>query len=283
MTEEEILSKEKKEVTCRTCGYHWFPYKIHPNKCVKCGTKYWDKKRQKLFYQKWLPEYWKGRKQNEKHKNKRIKNSKNTFTENHPKVKVNCDFCNSEIEYILSKFNRTKKYHFCNKKCLGKFISKYPNLWFSKERNINVSKANKGRKLSEKSKTLMSISKKSFYNTEEGKKIQRERRAKIILPKKDTSIELKIQNFLKELKIEFFTHQYIKIEHGYQCDIFIPSMNLVIECDGDYWHKYPTGNDIDHIRTSELLEKGFKVLRLWEFEINGMNVDKFKERLYGRK
>ena len=110
-----------------------------------------------------------------------------------------------------------------------------------------------------------------------------EARAKQILPVKDTTIELKIQNFLKQLGIEFFTHQYIKeIEHSYQCDILIPSMNLVIECDGDYWHKYPVGNDIDHIRTSELIENGFKVLRLWEFEIRAMNINKFKERLEDR-
>jgi len=107
-------------------------------------------------------------------------------------------------------------------------------------------------------------------------------RAKQITPKRDTSIEIKIQNFLKQLEIDFMTHQYIKdIEHGYQCDIFIPSMNLVIECDGNYWHKYPTGTDIDHIRTSELISKGFRVLRLWEFEINEMTIDKFKEKLNG--
>jgi len=104
-------------------------------------------------------------------------------------------------------------------------------------------------------------------------------RAKQITPVKDTKIELKIQNFLRELNIEFYTHQYMHIEHGYQCDIFIPSMNMVIECDGVYWHSYPTGKDIDRIRTEELLEKGFKVLRLWEFEINDMTIDKFKERL----
>ena len=101
-----------------------------------------------------------------------------------------------------------------------------------------------------------------------------------IFPMKDTSIEVKIQNFLKQLKIEFFTHQYIKeIKHAYQCDILIPSLNLVIECDGDYWHKYPIGNDIDHIRTSELLSKGFKVLRLWENEIKVMDLDGFKKKL----
>ena len=96
-----------------------------------------------------------------------------------------------------------------------------------------------------------------------------------------SSIEVKIQNFLKQLKIEFFTHQYMKeIEHGYQCDILIPSMNLVIECDGDYWHKYPIGNELDHIRTKELIEKGFKVLRLWEIEIKSMDINQFKNKLY---
>ncbi len=109
-------------------------------------------------------------------------------------------------------------------------------------------------------------------NTKKHRKYQK-------FPSKDTSIELKIQNFLKKLRIEFFTHQHMNIKHSYQCDIFIPSINLVIECDGDYWHKYPTGRDIDHIRTSELLKKGFKVLRLWEFEIREMGLYDFELRL----
>ena len=108
----------------------------------------------------------------------------------------------------------------------------------------------------------------------------KERRAKQIFPIKDTSIEVKIQDFLKELKMEFFTHQIMnKIKHRYQCDILIPSMNLVIECDGYYWHKYPIGLEMDHIRTKELIEKGFKVLRLWEFEIKKMNIKDFQFRL----
>jgi len=125
---------------------------------------------------------------------------------------------------------------------------------------------------------------KMFYQSEEGKiAIQKakERRALQIFPKKDSSIEIKIQDFLKQLEIPFFTHQYIKIEHGYQCDILIPSMKLVIECDGNYWHKYPIGNEIDNTRTKELIEKGFKVLRLWENEIKVIDLNKFKERLNG--
>ena len=121
-----------------------------------------------------------------------------------------------------------------------------------------------------------------FYGKKHSKKSiekYKEKRRTWVTPKKDTSIEVKIQNFLKQLGIEFFTHQYMKIEHGYQCDILIPSMNLVIECDGDYWHKYPVGREIDHIRTSELLSEGFKVLRLWEFEIKSMGINEFEGRL----
>ena len=101
---------------------------------------------------------------------------------------------------------------------------------------------------------------------------------------------------MKQLKIEFVPHKYIKIKYGYQCDMFIPSMNLVIECDGDFFHMNPnkfSPNDkifkkgitakerwnLDENRTKELIEKGFKVLRLWEYEIKAMNVNEFKERL----
>ena len=136
----------------------------------------------------------------------------------------------------------------------------------------------KGRISSKKDKKF-----EEFYGIERAKKIKlkiKSARSKQITPMKDTKIELKIQNFLKQLGIEYFTHQYMKeIEHGYQCDILIPSMNLVIECDGNYWHKYPIGNELDHIRTKELLEKGFKILRLWEFEIKDMDLDGFKEKL----
>jgi len=153
----------------------------------------------------------------------------------------------------------------------------------SKKKGKPLSKETK-QKISDARKKLKLFGEKnSFFgkhHSESTKKILRYHRAKRIFPKKDSSIEVKIQNFLKQLNIDFFTHQYIKeIEHSYQCDILIPSMNLVIECDGNYWHKYPIGNDIDHIRTKELLEKGFKVLRLWEFEIKQMDLNQLKCRL----
>lgn len=135
----------------------------------------------------------------------------------------------------------------------------------STKNKIRLSK--EGFKYSEESKQKMRESHLGKKANEETKRKIKESRSKQVFPLVDSSIEIRIQDCLKELGIVFFTHQYMKIEHGYLCDIFIPSLNMVIECDGNYWHKYPIGKEIDHIRTKELIEKGFKVLRLWEHEI----------------
>lgn len=140
-----------------------------------------------------------------------------------------------------------------------------------------------GKKLSEEHKNKLGL--KGKLNPMFGKKHSDESIIKIKEARKnqknvyESKIEVKVQNFLKKMGIEYFTHQYMKIEHGYQCDILIPSLNLVIECDGNYWHKYPIGKDIDHVRTNELIEKGFRVLRLWENEIKTMNINEFKNKL----
>jgi len=162
----------------------------------------------------------------------------------------------------------------------GKTYTSVPCPQDKKEKISNTLKGHPCYKDNTRSKKQSKSLKKWYKKNPQAIEIFKERRKHIKLPVKDSTIEVKIQNYLKLLGIEFFTHQYIKeIEHGYQCDILIPSMNLVIECDGDYWHKYPTGRDIDRIRTKELLDNGFKVLRLWEREIRIMDIDEFKEKL----
>jgi len=41
--------------------------------------------------------------------------------------------------------------------------------------------------------------------------------------------------------------------------------------------------DLDKIRTKELIEKGFKVLRLWEHEIISMQLENFENKINGYK
>ncbi len=105
-----------------------------------------------------------------------------------------------------------------------------------------------------------------------------------VMPVKDTKIEVKMQNFLKQLGIEFYTHQYMNIEHGYQCDVLIPEQKgihkkTIIECFGVYWHNYPYAREIDIQRCSELREKGWRVLVFWENEIKLMHLNNLKEKL----
>lgn len=129
-----------------------------------------------------------------------------------------------------------------------------------------------------------------------------ERRKYRIFPKKDTTIEVKIQEHLSFLHLEYFTHKYISdITHGYQCDILIPkqetegviiSQKTIIECDGCYFHfcsicnknKEPTKKQLeqmerDKLRTQELLDKGYKVIRLWEHNIKPMELKEFQNML----
>lgn len=122
----------------------------------------------------------------------------------------------------------------------------------------------------------------------------KEARANQVFPIKDTSIEVRIQDFLTELKILHIPHLLITwIDKPYQCDIAIPKYNLIIECDGDYWHgnlnKYLDWRNLsikqkvqkikDYERTNELEESGWKVMRLWESDIKSMTPEQFKERL----
>lgn len=136
------------------------------------------------------------------------------------------------------------------------------------------------------------------YDERHGKKKSKEIRAKLslkrsyqIFPFYDTKIELKIQGFLEELGITYIKHFYLKhIKSSYRCDIFIPSKNMVIECDGKFWHGDPRYYDKkalsekqkeqkirDRLRTDQLIQRGFRVIRLWEDDIKEMTMPKFQE------
>jgi G:T-mismatch repair DNA endonuclease (very short patch repair protein) len=169
----------------------------------------------------------------------------------------------------------------------------------------------KGRKISQETKSKMRLAKLGKPSNVKGMKFPKElypdiglrkTRKNIIFPFKDTTIEIKIQNFLKQLGIEFYTHQYIKeIQHSYQCDIMISvqdriKQKTIIECDGDAFHFNPKRYnensrifrdgtsakeqwELDSNRTRELIEKGWRVIRLWGSEIKVMNLSDFEIKL----
>nr|DAD60151.1 MAG TPA: Endonuclease [Bacteriophage sp.] len=97
-------------------------------------------------------------------------------------------------------------------------------------------------------------------------------------PEIRTSIEIKMESFLASENVDFI-FQY-RISH-YKVDFFVPSLNLIIETDGDYWHCNPriykngpindTQRDSiakDKRKDEFLKSRGYTILRFWECDIN---------------
>jgi G:T-mismatch repair DNA endonuclease (very short patch repair protein) len=92
----------------------------------------------------------------------------------------------------------------------------------------------------------------------------------------DTSIEKFVEDFLVSKNIEFKKQKAIRFIN---VDFFVPSKNLVIQVNGDYWHcnpkLYPTPkNNIqkkniekDKIATKIIMDAGLNLLEIWESDI----------------
>lgn len=114
------------------------------------------------------------------------------------------------------------------------------------------------------------------------REFRQEVRRKMVLPRKDSKPEIRLQKILSGKKIIYEKHTSLV---G-QPDIFIPP-DVCIFVDGDYWHgwEFLQGRDFSTQKkfnneyfekkikydldvTKKLTEQGFKVLRFWEHEIN---------------
>lgn len=67
-----------------------------------------------------------------------------------------------------------------------------------------------------------------------------------------------------------YIHHYsvLDIKHLYVADFFLINDKTIIEVDGTFWHNYPIGRPIDLQRNKELKEKGYKIIRFWENELD---------------
>ncbi len=89
-----------------------------------------------------------------------------------------------------------------------------------------------------------------------------------------TSIEKKLYEELE--KRGFYFEKQFLVGNRFIVDAYIPSLNLVIEADGDYWHGLEKNKVTDMRKNSFLREKNINLLRLTETEINN---DTFKNKL----
>lgn len=79
---------------------------------------------------------------------------------------------------------------------------------------------------------------------------------------KKTSVEKRFEDFINKQNIADYNFQYFL--HGKYYDFFIPSLNMLIEVDGEYWHRFSSAikNDIEkHIIAND---SNLKILRISE-------------------
>jgi very-short-patch-repair endonuclease len=74
-----------------------------------------------------------------------------------------------------------------------------------------------------------------------------------------TSIEKIMMAALQQAGIPFTFQKWIG--YGFVYDFGLGGQNILIECDGEYWHSRPENKDRDRKKDEYAREKGFKLLR----------------------
>jgi len=191
----------------------------------------------------------------------------------------------------LSKANKGKHQSDITKKILSLVTSGENNPFFgkhhTKESKEKMRKYHIGKTLSEKHKKNISKSQKNYIN--KMTKEERKKRSKnwnvagrlAALKANPSSIEKSVCKILDLLNIKYKTQ--VKI-NNWIVDIYIPIKNLIIECNGNYWHNYkifPNKRIRDNKLEKYAKKNRYKLIWLWENEIN-KNVDQLVKNIFQR-
>ena len=83
---------------------------------------------------------------------------------------------------------------------------------------------------------------------------------------KNTDIEILMKNILNKLGVSFMSQYYIKSLRVI-VDFFLLDYNIIIECDGDFWHKLAGRPQKDADRDLRASFSGYITLRFWGSDI----------------
>lgn len=97
--------------------------------------------------------------------------------------------------------------------------------------------------------------------------------------KGETTIEKKVRQTLGKSGLKF--KQEFKIDI-YRADFLILDKKVIIECDGDYWHKIPGATNRDLRKDKYLHNKGFIVLRIAESTIRKLSLPQLIKHILGK-
>jgi very-short-patch-repair endonuclease len=162
----------------------------------------------------------------------------------HPPVIITCKYCGKHREEKYAKI-QSGWGKFCSQSCASKY----------RIENHGMEKLLEGHR--------------RFVNSEEGKRLLRQNGVKAALAfskNRRTSIEKAMANELDSRGIKYI-EQY-NLGNKFALDFFLPEYNIVIECDGDYWHRRPEAIKRDKAKNAYIKACGLSLYRFWESEIN---------------
>lgn len=84
--------------------------------------------------------------------------------------------------------------------------------------------------------------------------------------------EKELVSKLKE-KFDDLIHQYVLPNYHRAYDIYIPKLNLIVEYDGNYWHREEKYLNKDVKDTRKALKEGYNIFRYWESTVKEQGMD----------
>lgn len=207
------------------------------------------------------------------------------------RVVLACEECKAEFN-IRRQLHKTKvasgqSKFYCGKRCSGKALSKkrkgVPNLKHpynedhpSHREYIEKLSVNSKRQMEKYIKdgsmewrlSRLYKGREDFQETEEGRKALYYAGVQAVKSQRgrSSSIEIKMRDELTSRLIPF-VEQY-PIGNRFVSDFYIPKYNIIIECDGNYWHNLPEVKERDKMKNELIKNEGRSLYRFWESEIN---------------
>lgn len=174
---------------------------------------------------------------------------------------VKCAMCSKEI-YKNNKALKKYKKHFCNTDCANKYQGKNKisftckicgkKFYWSKSRvkENNPLYCNWQCRIKDKEHIIK--------NAIKGNLIQQNKKGL-------NKLELAGRKILLNIGVDF--QEQVLMFNKFLVDVLIPSKNLVIQWDGEYWHNKPDRKKLDKSQDAYMLKCGYKVLRITDKQI----------------
>lgn len=137
----------------------------------------------------------------------------------------------------------------------------------SLEHRNKISKTLKGRTLSSEHKRNLSKAGIKYWDPLNDNERRKKMSKSAHIAMKSSSIEKKVKLQLLNYGIKFIQQKCL-CGGKFYLDFWLPEYQLVIECNGDYWHSLPRRVERDQRLEEYVLSKGKDILWLWEHEIN---------------